>query len=106
MKSLFTALLVLSLIAATSATICAQSATIGTAISADGQGEIGQGTIIMITDDMIVVDDLSLKFPRDLIPVAENGQTLSRSSLHVGDKVLYRTDNEHVLESIAKFGKP
>ena len=99
MKSFIVALMVLLMVVVTSSMTYAQSAD-------GGAGEIGEGTIMIITEDMIVVDDLSMKFPTDISPVAENGQTLSRSSLQVGDKVLYRTDEKHVIVSIAKFDNP
>lgn len=94
MRSFFSILLIL-IVAVCSATVYAQST--------EEMGSMGEGIIMKLTETMLVVDDLSMTFPDDLRPVSENGETLLISDLHVGDKVLYRTDANHVLVFIGKF---
>lgn len=67
--------------------------------------EIGEGLIQKLTDTEIVVNDTTMRFPDSVNVKSENGGTLSRSSLHVGDKVFYHADSNRVIFFIGKFDR-
>lgn len=67
--------------------------------------EVGEGLIQKITDNEIVVNDTAMKFPNNVSVMSENGGSLSRKSLHVGDKVFYHADSKRVIMFIGKFDR-
>ena len=67
--------------------------------------EVGEGLVQKITDTEIVVNDTSMEFPNNVSVMSENGGTLSRKSLHVGDKVFYHADSKRVIIFIGKFDR-
>ena len=74
--------------------------------SANGQfDEVGEGIIQKITNTEIVVNDTTMLFPNRVVVSSENGGTLSRSSLDVGDKVFYHADSNRVIIFIGKFDR-
>jgi len=65
----------------------------------------GEGRIEVITETTIGVNDTVMAFPSTVEIRAENGDTLSRSSLHVGDKIFYSANYKRVLVYVGKFTK-
>lgn len=83
--------------------VLAQSADPGYPGASEEQLEYGEGYIESMSEEMIVINDTGLFFPNDLNPKAENGSLLSRSSLHVGDKVAYWATADRFLVFLGKF---
>jgi hypothetical protein len=102
MKRLCAALVLLLMVIPMAALAASSTDQTSSTVQSD---DVGEGLIQKITENEIVVNDTAMVFPDSIQVRSENGDTIPRSRLHVGDKVFYHADSKRVILFIGKFDR-